>query len=380
MGCLGSNTVASTENTNPNHININFNSDDENNYIDTDDFRIGDFPLFQPNFYNKNIKNIKKVYEERTNEGNNTISKIHKIFIIVNYEVKRITSIEIEIEKSGNQILRKHLKKLIYHGCFLDNVKILLEKYNSIFGVDSSLWYQSNPSTDIYIKAEKNNNIIKSFQMFYEKDTSTLKVNKKMKYHQSDTSSSEEFYNIKPEGVVSKYNELKAIYSDNSPEKYNEKKNSGKSVPKKNYSDNRGSGNNDSYSSNHDNNEPDHQDLNRSGTMRDRSGRAIGKIDRDGTIRDDCNREIGRFESDGIIRDECNREIGRIESDGVFRDECNRELGRIESDGIVRDECNRELGRIDDDGVVRDANNNEIGRADSISNEQAAYMYFFHNN
>ena len=48
-------------------------------YVDTDDFKEEHFPHFQPNFYDKEIKNIKKVYEERINEDNNIIVKIHKI-------------------------------------------------------------------------------------------------------------------------------------------------------------------------------------------------------------------------------------------------------------------------------------------------------------
>lgn len=70
-----------------------------NKYIDTDDFREEDFPHFQYNFYNKSIKNIKKVYEERIKEGNNVIIKIHKIFVSINYAKHNTTNIRIEIEK-----------------------------------------------------------------------------------------------------------------------------------------------------------------------------------------------------------------------------------------------------------------------------------------
>ena len=387
MGCLDSRSIMSNENANSNNL-IDV-QDDGNEYVDTDNFREEDYPLFQLNFFDKNIKNIKKVYEEITSSGNNTIIKTHKIFITIKYQEKRMTSVEIEIERVNGQVVKKHLKKLIYHGCYIDNIRILLEKYNSTFNIDSSRWYQSKDSTDIYVKAEKDkNNVSKSFQMYYEKDTPTLKINKKINYHGSDVSSEEECPNIQPTDVIKKYNELKSQYNDKKPEIYHNGKKSGNSgnsrgpgkSGRSNYSHHGGNdnNNNDSYSSYHNNdNESQHQELNRSGTMRNQNNQAIGKIDKDGVIRDECNREIGRFDRDGVVRDECNREIGRIDDDGVVRDECNNQRGKIESDGVVRDECNRELGRIDSDGVVRDANNNEIGRTDGVSTEQAAYMYFF---
>ena len=368
MGCSDSNSTEIKENNNSNYLSKN------NDYFETDNFREEYFPHFQPNFYDKNIKNIKKVYEERINEGNNKIIKIHKIFIVINYQNKKTTSIEIEIEKSGDQIVRKHLKKLIHIGCSLDNIKLLLEKYNSIFHIDSSQWYQSKESTDIYIKAEKDtNNVIKFFQMFYEKDTSTLKFNKMIKYNISDVSSNEEILNIQPDGVVKKYNDLKLLYKDNKPEVFNDVK---KSVSNK-YSRNENYSNYD-YNNNDDNNVSyGYHRMNSSGILRNRDNREIGRIDSNGYIRDENNREVGRFEDDGVIRDENNREVGRFDDDGVFRDEYNREQGRVEDDGVVRDEYNREIGRIDSDGVVRDSCNNEIGRAEGVSNEEAAYMYFF---
>ena len=372
MGCLDSNSTELKENNNSNYLRKN------NNCIDTDNFSEENFPHFQPNFYDKNIKNIKKVYEERIIEGNNKIIKIHKIFIVINYQNKNTTSYEIEIEKLGKQIVRKHLKKMNHTGCSLDNIKLLLEKYNSTFNIDSSQWYQSKETTDIYIKAEKDtNNVIKYFQMFYEKDTSTLKFNKMIKYNISDVSSNEEYLNIKPKEVVIKYNDLKLLYKDNKPEIFKDvknKKGSGGFASNENYY-------NYDYMNNYNNYDDNvnygYHRINSSGIFRNRDNREIGRIDSNGYIRDENNREVGRFEDDGVIRDENNREVGRFDDDGVYRDENNREPGRVEDDGVVRDENNREIGRIDSDGVVRDSCNNEIGRAEGISNEEAAYMYFF---
>ena len=379
-------------------------------YVDTDDFKEEHFPHFQPNFYDKEIKNIKKVYEERINEGNNIIVKIHKIFIIINYTSKNTTNIRIEIEKKDGQIVKKHLTKITFdYVCSLDNLKTLLEVYNSKFNIHSNQWYQLKPSTDIYIKAEKiNNDLIKIFEMFYEKNEKSLTFNKIIKWGNSDNSCEAICCKINPGEVVKKYNELKSIYYDNKPEifyysehsekikkyyndiingKYvdfnslnnNNNNNNNYNNNNNNYSNNYSNNNSNHNNSNHDNNESEDKKSNNSATMRDHCNRELGRVDRDGVVRDHCNRELGRFDRDGVVRDHCNRELGRFDRDGVIKDHCNRELGRIDSDGVVRDRCNYELGRIDSDGVVRDRSNREIGRAEGISKEQAAYMYFFNN-
>ena len=118
MGC--SNSFADqSNNNNTNYINNKNNYHYSysytnnpiyiNNNADTDDFNEGDFPHFQPYYYDKNIKNIKKVYEERINEGNNIKVKIHKILILINYVERNTTAILIEIEKLDGRTIKKHL-------------------------------------------------------------------------------------------------------------------------------------------------------------------------------------------------------------------------------------------------------------------------------
>ena len=391
MGCLESNPQESNNYNNNNYNNRN-NVMSTQDYIDTDKFNEGSFPHFKYNFFEKYIKNINKVYEERILEGNNNIDKIHKIYIIINYKENKTTSIEIEKENLNDVLLKKHLKKRIYNGCSLDNINLLLEKYNSIFKIDSTEWYQSKETTDIYIKAEKDTkNIIKYFQMFYEKDTQTLKVNKIVKYNIADASSKEEFQvtDNDPNMVVQKYNEFKLLYHDKEPEILCKNNDNLFEGINNSYHGNRGNndnnGNNHSYYSNgnndnnnnNNNNESQNQGLISSGIMRNGNNRQIGSVDRDGVVRDSCNRQIGKFEDDGVVRNSCNRQIGKIEDDGVVRNSCNRQIGKIDDDGVVRDSCNRQIGKIDDDGVVRDSCNREIGRAEGISKEQAAFMYFF---
>ena len=209
MGCSDSFAIQ-TNNNNPNnnnnyHYSYTNNPNFINNNIDTDDFNEWDFPHFQPSFYDKNIKNIKKVYEERINEGNNIRAKIHKIFILINYVERNTTTIQIEIEKINGRAIKKHLTQLFNKECSFDNVKPLLELYNNLFKIDSRQWYKSKSSSDIYIKVEKiNHNLFKLFEMFYEKDISRLSFNKIIKCGNSENSSEAIYSNINPGKVVKK--------------------------------------------------------------------------------------------------------------------------------------------------------------------------------
>ena len=383
-----------------------------NKYIDTDDFREEDFPHFQYNFYNKSIKNIKKVYEERIKEGNNVIIKIHKIFVSINYAKHNTTNIRIEIEKKDGQIVKKHLTKTTFnYECTLEELKTLLEVYNMKFNIDSRQWYHLKPSTDIYIKAENiHNNLYKIFRMFYDKDISNLKMKKTIKIGNSNKYSESIYSNINPGDVVKKYNELKSIYYDNKPEIYYYGENSKKTArnenskinensrKNKNYSnherysnhqsysdnnnnysyyDNHSNHSNDENQSNHNNNESQKEESNRSGVMRDNSYNIIGRIDSNGNIRDNSFNQIGRFDSGGIIRDESYNEVARFDDNGVFRDE-DGEIGRVNDDGVVHDNSGNQLGHISDDGDVKDNEGNIIGHAEGMTDEEAAYMYFFH--
>ena len=395
-----------------------------NKYVDTDDFKEEDFQHFQPNFYNINIKNIKKVYEERINEGNNIIVKIHKIFVTINYAKKNTTNIRIEIEKKDGQIIKKHLTKIIFdYECSFDNLKTLLEVYNTRFNIDSSQWYQLKHSTDIYIKAEKiNNNLFKIFEMFYDKDEPSLAFNKIIKCGNSENSCEAICSKINPGEVVKKYNELKSIYYDNKLEIFNYFDNSRRIYPdvvskrnnnnnnnnnnnknnnNNNYNYNNYSNNNYNYNnysnnsynynnnsnnyssnnynnnSNHDNNDSEEEKSNRSFRMADEYGNQLGRVDNDGVIRDEHGYQRGNFDNDGVIRDEHGYQRGNIDSDGVIRDEHGYQSGNVESDGTVRDEHGYQIGKIEDDGTVRDEHGYQIGKAEGMSKEQAAYLYFF---
>ena len=403
MGCSNSNAV-DTNNKEESKKKVKSNHIKE--FVDTTDVSGLEYPHFQYNYYDKNIKNIKKVYEERINEDNNVKVYIHIIHIIINYAKHKTTNFRIEIEKKTGQIPKKHLTKVVFdYECSLDNVKKLIEEYNSRFNIDSSQWYQLKPSTDIYIKAEKtNNNLFKIFEMFYEKDIRRLTYNKKLTIGHSNHTCEAICNNIGPREVVNKYNELKLIFYDNkaeyfiyldeykgSPENKKKKKNKNYSNHnnysyKNNYYNNDNNsihgnnynyGNNYDNNSNHNNNESEEKKSRTSAIFRDSNCHEIGRVDRNGIIRDSNCHEIGRFDDDGIIRDSNCHEVGRIDDDGRIRNDCGQERGRVDNDGIVRDDCGHEIGRIDSDGRVRDDCGHEIGDAGGMSKEQAAYMYFF---
>ena len=371
MGCSNSFASKSNDDNNPIYINNN---------VDTDDFNEGDFPHFQPYFYDKNIKNIKKVYEERINEGNNIKVKIHKILILINYVERNTTTIQIEIEKLDGRTINRHLTQLFYKECSLDNVRTLLEKYNSLFKIDSRQWYKSKSSSDIYIKAEKiNDKLFKIIEMFYEKDISRLTFNKIIKCGNSENSSEVIYSNITPWEIVRKYNELKSIYYDNNPEIFDFSEEPKESVhnnysKKQNYSNNNYYSNNNNYSykknysndnnySNHErnssnNNESEEKNSDRSATMKNRDGL-----------------EIGRFVNGGDIQDRSGLQVARIVN-GRIENRDGLEMGRVEN-GVVKNRDGLEVGRIESDGTVKNRDGIEIGNAGGMSDEQAAYLYFF---
>jgi hypothetical protein len=373
MGCSDSNSVET------NYKNSNYANDN----VDTDDFFEGDYPFFQPNYYDKNIKNIKKYYVERINEGNKIRVKIHKILILMNYEEKNTTTIQIEIEKLDGRAINKHLTQLFYNECSLDNVRSLIEIYNSTFKIDSREWYKSKSSSDIYIRVEKlNNYFFKIFEMFYEKDISRLILNRIIKYGNSELSSEAIFSNYSPGDVVKRYNKLQILYYDNKTENCDyieEPFEKDDQAPRRNNNYYRKSSNNNysnyqSYSSDHDRNDSKDDDSKKSVILRDIYGQENGRVDRNGNIKDYFGVDQGKFDNDGTVRDTYGQVRGYAK-DGYIKDHCNREVGKVR-DGVVSDSNGNEIGRIRN-GEILDENNNVIGKADGLSDEQAAYLHFF---
>ena len=127
------------------------NGIDDHIKIDTDDFIETDYPIFYPDFYSKKYKNIQKVYTEIATVNYEQVFKVYKIFITLNF-LQNISNV-VEIEKEFNKgIVTKHLKKQEFKECTMEQMREFIEKYNSLFDIDSSSWFKSTPTTDIFIR------------------------------------------------------------------------------------------------------------------------------------------------------------------------------------------------------------------------------------
>jgi hypothetical protein len=364
MGCSDSNSVET------NYKNSNYANDN----VDTDDFFEGDYPFFQPNYYDKNIKNIKKYYVERINEGNKIRVKIHKILILMNYEEKNTTTIQIEIEKLDGRAINKHLTQLFYNECSFDNVRSLIEIYNSTFKIDSREWYKSKSSSDIYIRVEKiNNYFFKIFEMFYEKDISRLILNKIIKYGNSELSSEAICSNSSPGDVVKRYNNLKLIFYDYKPEifDYVEEPYESEELNNYNYSNNKNySNNSNNYNNNYGSSEGQSKKRRGNATFY-QDGQQVGRVYDDGTIYKDC-RQVGKFYDDGTVYKDGHQDA-KIYNDGTIYQDGHQAL-KVYSDGDVYKDGSK-VGHIYDDGdVYKDGT--KIGNASGMSKTEAAYLYF----
>jgi len=230
----------------------------------------------------------------------------------------------------------------------MEQMRQFIEKYNSSFDIDSSDWFKSAPTTDIFIRAEKNEkNKIKTLSMFYEKKGLNLKYNttnfEKVKIP------NEERNDIKPNKVVEIYNNCKREFQyDNNLENFyfdgnisennydysnyiiqvqnnNILFNNNNYRPNKNYNYNENNnfnnynyniGNNNNYNINNNNSSyggqlPNNFNNNvnnfvsrRAHDIRDRNGKIIGRVDANGDIREENGNIIGKFDDNGDIRGE----------------------------------------------------------------------------
>ena len=386
----------------PNNAYFQNINDADDNIYETDDFNLEDYPHFRFNFYFKDIRNINKVLSEKVYENGEYKIKMHKIFIGLNCTMNKSKTIEIEVIKGTNY--KKHLRTEILDGCSLEIVKGLLEKYNSEFNIDSSSWYLKEHTTDIYVKSDKVSEMnTKTLQVFYDKDISRFSF-KEIEVDSCGTIICDGiFYGMKPEGIVNKYNELKAEYSlDDRPEIFHYPK---KSEPKKKVESNNNyqynNRNNDSYSYSSDHNKSDNNDNNNDNNNNDNNndnndnnnnnndnnsveeekrsvvlyngrGERIGEVNRDGRIYRDGN-FVGEYENNGVIRRNGSR-VGEIDGSYIRGSDGQR---KIEIDGsVIRNANGEKIGEIDSNGIVRDENGSKIGEAQGMDRAQAADFYF----
>jgi hypothetical protein len=346
------------------------------------------------------------------------VIKLNRIYITFDHKNNKTTVIE--MEKCTFNGIKKHLKKQVINGCSFQCVEEYIQKYNSSYNIDSIDWIKEKPTTDIYIKCEKQNNQkVNEIQIFYEKDVNMTRFN----YNNFRGFNSNGYKTGKPNIVVETYNQFKERFLiDNKPEVFvyqeSTKKNNNNRMNYNNNNNNRTNNNNRAYNnnnsnnnsnnyrrryssnnsssyhnsnnqrqeSNHDNNNDNNSNNNndnaseqrrRSASFRNRDGDHMGRVSSNGNIRNASNSHLGRFESNGDIRNASGSRIGRISSDGEIRNRSNSRIGRVSSDGDIRNASGSRIGRISSDGGVYNASGSKIGDAGDMDKNQAAFMFFF---
>ena len=131
--------------------------------------------LFTSDLTDKGAQNINKIYSERfKDEDGKTITITHKSYYTINYRNVRMVKTEIEKRFYETKPNEYNLYKQIYRGCQIRYFWNDMERYNKKFKVDSSWWHDINRTTDIIIKAEKIDGVIKGFEMVFDKNKKTL--------------------------------------------------------------------------------------------------------------------------------------------------------------------------------------------------------------
>ena len=172
--------------------------------IDTTDFKEENYPLFSSNFFEKFIKNIRKIIIEKCQDGT---FKVHKLFVTLDYD-KKLTKI-VKIEKDSNG--QKHLIQNFLRGeCSLDKVKGDLEKYNKEYHIETNTLLKSPQTTDIYVISQKENNSYTTYTFNYDKKNAHLSISTYKGNDNGYSTSSSSMTNLGPEEIVEKYNEYAA--------------------------------------------------------------------------------------------------------------------------------------------------------------------------
>ena len=348
---------------------------------DYDDFKDEDYDgIFKSNLFDKDVQTITKVYSDLRNTGVNNFGKVHQIYITLNYRKNCIDIIN--ITRSITTEYKKHLKVIkIENECSRERVKHHLDKFNSIYNIDSSQWYNVNKLTNIYVKAEVEQ-YIQMFEITYDKGTSNLSFKTINTETNESTSGS---MVATPEILVQKYNSLKSSYMvDHYPEELERPPiNNNTNINRNNNNTNIKRNNNNNYrqvsdnnydSNNRSNDDNKSEDSKKSVVLRDQYGREVGRVDKDGTIRDFVGFDMGRFDRDGTVRDRSGFTKAEI-GDGFIKDRSGNKVIEFYG-GIVRDDSGRKIGEYDN-GVIKDENGNVLGETNGLSDGQAIYQYFY---
>ena len=99
------------------------------------------------------------------------------------------------------------------------------------------------------------------------------------------------------------------------------------------------------------------------------SGSRLGTIDDDGTISDKGGGSIGRVDKNLTIRSEGGSRLGKVDEDGTICGSGGGSIGRIYGDGTIRNESGDRVGKIDSDGGVNNASGSTVGEVEGYSTD-----------
>ena len=179
--------------------------------LDTTDFNEDDYPMFQSDYFEKFIQNIRKIIIEKTEDG---ILKINKLYITMDHQKKKAKVVKIEKEENGDN-KKQHLSQKIFNeDCNIEKFKAEIENSNEEFKIDTNQIFSNAKNTDIYIVSQKVNNYITRFSYFYYKDNANVNIFSFQGNNMSYSTSNKTKTNLGPEEVVDTYNEFASNYLD----------------------------------------------------------------------------------------------------------------------------------------------------------------------
>ena len=179
--------------------------------LDTTDFNEDDFPMFQSNYYEKFIQNIRKTIIEKTADGT---LKINKLYITMDHQKKKAKVIKIEKEENGDNKKKHLIQKIFNEDCKIEKFRDDIENSNEEFQIDTKQIFSNANNTDIYIVSQKVNNYINRFSFFYNKSRSDINIYEFQGNKMSYSTSNQSMSNRGPEEVIEAYNEQASQYLD----------------------------------------------------------------------------------------------------------------------------------------------------------------------
>ena len=174
--------------------------------LDTDNFNEDDYPIFQSNWSQTNIQNLRFVSIGMPYKG---LVFYDKLFITIDHNKKRAKLIKIEKEEKGKS-KKKHLIQKIYNdrSSFEDFYSDLEALSNDLTIINLEDLYSKGPSTDCFIVFQNLNGEYELDTYLFDKETNNCIDDYGFGNIGSDGGSSKpDPYPTTPEEIVEKYNE-----------------------------------------------------------------------------------------------------------------------------------------------------------------------------